>query len=159
MQLRPEVADSLVNPSLIARRIESHVWKVSAKLAFDSKKENEQAGIIIYRNSKNHFQLVKEKDEIILIKTKRGQRTEIARLPYPENEVVLAVEADKTKVKFGFGSSTENLQNMGGEEELTLISDEVAGGFNGPFVGMYATSNGRDSKTVAEFDWFKYEEK
>ncbi|KJF45304.1 glycoside hydrolase family 43 protein [Draconibacterium sediminis] len=159
IQLRPEVADSMVNPSLIARRIEDHVWEASTLIAFKSKKANEQAGIIIYRNSQNHFQLVKEKGEVVLVKTKKGVKTEVARTNCTENEVVLKIKANKTRVEFSFGKSETELKNIGGEEELTLISDEVAGGFNGPYVGMYATSNGEESNAIASFDWFKYEGK
>jgi alpha-N-arabinofuranosidase len=156
INLRPEVADSLVNPSLIAQRIVDHVWTASTKISFKTKKENEQAGMIIYRNSQNHFQLLKENDELVLIKTKKGLKTEIARVAYRNDLVVFEVQADKTKVKFSFGESKNQLQNIGGEEELTLISDEVAGGFNGPYVGMYATSNGKESKATASYHWFEY---
>ena len=156
IELRPEVHDSLVNPSLIAQRIEHHSWSAATKISFKTKKENEQAGMIIYRNSQNHFQLLKEKENVVLLKTRRGIRTEIARIACLADEIILAVKADKTKVEFSFGSSADELKNIGGVEELTLISDEVAGGFNGPYVGMVATSNGRDSKAVAEFDWFEY---
>lgn len=156
IQIRPEVADSLVNPSLIAKRIEDHVWRTSTRISFKTKKENEQAGLIIYRNSQNHFQLLKEKDEVVLIKTKKGVKAVIARINCQEDEIILAIKADKTKVEFSFGKSEHELQNIGGEEELTLISDEVAGGFNGPYVGMYATSNGKESTATASFDWFEY---
>lgn len=159
IQLRPEVVDSLVNPSMIARRIESHVWEASTEVNFESKKANEQAGLIIYRNSLNHFQLVRQKNEIVLIKTRNGNRRELARKTFTGAKLVLAVKADKTKVWFSFGSPYGELQNIGQEEELSLISDEIAGGFNGPFVGMYATSNGEGSRVSAEFDWFTYNEK
>ncbi len=157
IELRPEVADSLVNPSLIARRIEHHVWRASTKLSFRTKKTNEQAGLIIYRNSRNHFQFLKEKNELVLIKNQKGQRREIARLPYANDEVFLAVEANKLSVKFKFGATENTMQSMGEEEELSLISDEIAGGFNGPYVGVYASSNGQESKNAADFEWFAYE--
>ncbi len=37
------------------------------------------------------------------------------------------------------------------------LSSEVAGGFTGVYVGLYATGNGRDATTPAHFDWFDYE--
>lgn len=157
IQLRPEVLDSLVNPSFIARRIENHQFLASTQLEFKTKRDNEQAGLVIYRNSQNHFQLLKEKNEVVLIKTKKGKRKEIARLPYKGDTVIFAVKADNIKVEFKYGASEEQLQSIGGEEELTLISDEVAGGFNGPYIGMYATSNGENTKAVVKFNRFRYQ--
>lgn len=75
------------------------------------------------------------------------------------NLITTKIQADKTKAEFSFGESKNELQNIGGKEELTLISDEIAGGFNGPYVGMYATSNGEPGKAIASFEWFQYNEK
>lgn len=156
IKLRPEVADSLVNPSLIAQRIEDHKFEAAVKMNFSSNKSNEQAGLIIYRLSKNHFQLLKEKKELVLIKTVEGKRDEIARVPYDNNEVVLHVSADMLNVKFSFGESLEHLQPIGEVQNMSVISDEKSGGFNGPFIGMYATANGEKSKKEVVFNWFEY---
>lgn len=39
----------------------------------------------------------------------------------------------------------------------TFLSTRVSGGFVGTTLGMYATSNGKDPKGKAIFDWFGYE--
>ncbi len=158
IQLRPQVLDSLENPSLIARRIEHHAFRAATKLVFNPKKENEQAGLVIYRRSENHYQLVKQKNELVLIKTLPGEKQEIARVPYKDQEVVLAAEAKGLDLQFSYGSSLEDLKPIGPIQNMNVISDELAGGFNGPYVGMYATSNGSKSKTNAGFEWFEYEE-
>jgi xylan 1,4-beta-xylosidase len=36
------------------------------------------------------------------------------------------------------------------------LSSEVAGGFTGVYIGMYATSNGDGRTSPADFDWFEY---
>ena len=36
------------------------------------------------------------------------------------------------------------------------LSTEVAGGFTGVYLGMYATSNGQERTAPADFDWFEY---
>ena len=38
------------------------------------------------------------------------------------------------------------------------MSTDVAGGFVGNTIGLYATSNGEESSTVAAFDYFLYED-
>lgn len=156
--LRPEVADSFVNPSLIAQRIEHHAFQASTKLEFNSQKQNEQAGMIIYRKSGNHFQLLKEKKEVVLIKTLNGKREELARQRTDLDDLVLQIKASQLEVEFFFGKNKDDLKKLGKTYELSLIADEYAGGFNGPYIGMYASSNGERSKRSARFDWFEYKE-
>ncbi|MGM0879705.1 MAG: hypothetical protein ACQEXQ_01540 [Bacillota bacterium] len=38
----------------------------------------------------------------------------------------------------------------------TILSTDVAGGFVGAYIGMYATSAGRPSENAAVFNWFEY---
>ena len=42
---------------------------------------------MIYRTNENHFKLIKEKNSIVLIEDFKGEKTEIAREPYKENDV------------------------------------------------------------------------
>ena len=125
-------------------------------MIFNPKKSNEQAGIAVYRNSTNHIQLVKEKNELVLIATKKGKKQEMARIPFTGNEVVLKVEGDNIRATFSYGTSENDFKTIGARQDLTIVSDEVAGGFSGPYVGMYATSNGLKSKSIANFNWFEY---
>ena len=52
--------------------------------------------------------------------------------------------------------SPDEQQRIGSVQNLNVIADETSGLFNGPYIGMYATGNGLESKTTAEFDWFEY---
>jgi xylan 1,4-beta-xylosidase len=156
LQLRPEILDSLVNPSYVARRIQHHKFEASTHLVFDAKNEKEQAGIAVYRNSTNHIQLVKEKNDLVLIATKKGKRQEMARVPFKGKEVFLKIEGDNISSTFSYGTAESNYKTIGGVQDLSIVSDEVAGGFSGPYVGMYATSNGEKTKSIASFNWFEY---
>jgi xylan 1,4-beta-xylosidase len=156
LQLRPEIADSLVNPSLIARRIEDHRFLASTSLNFSSKNSNEAAGMILYRNSTNFIQLMKSGDEIILTEMAKGVKKELARMVYKSEFVVLKVEGNNTEAEFSFGENEKSLSPIGGKVSIVMLSDEVALGFSGPFVGMYATSNGEKSTNTVSYDWFEY---
>jgi xylan 1,4-beta-xylosidase len=158
LQLRPEILDSLVNPSLIVRRIQHHKFEASTHLLFAAKNANEQAGIAVYRNSTNHIQLVKEKNDLVLFATKKGKRQEMARVPFKGKEVFLKIEGDNIRSTFSYGTSESNYTTIGGVQDLSIVSDEVAGGFSGPYVGMYATSNGEKTKSIASYNWFEYKE-
>jgi hypothetical protein len=71
--------------------------------------------------------------------------------------VVLSVEQNRLNLRFSFGPSLTDLQPIGGVQDSRVISSNKAGGFIGPFVGMYASGNGIDSNNQAFFDWFEYE--
>lgn len=157
IDLREEVLDSLFNPSLIAQRIEHFNFSATASLDFSTSKENEAAGIILYRRSTCHYQFLKQKKELVLIKTMKGVKTEVARVEYKNDQVILKAEANNLALNFSYGASEDEMKAMGDTQSMSVISFEVAEGFNGPMVGMYATSNGKKSKKKASFSWFEYE--
>jgi alpha-N-arabinofuranosidase len=156
MQLRPNVLSGFSNPSLLARRIEHYKFAASFKLDFNPKNPNEKAGMIIYRNSTCHYQFLMEENAIVVIKTLKGEESEVARVSYKGKSVVLKAEADNLDLQFSYGESVQEMKPIGAIQNMNVISFEMAGGFNGPYVGMYATSSGETSKTKAEFDWFEY---
>ncbi len=162
LQLRPEVIDSLVNPSFLAQRIRDHQFEITTKMSFDAKSTNEKAGIVLYRKSSTHYQLLKEKGKVTLIKTvalketgTESKKQIIASIPYSQNEIYLKVTGDGLELQFYAGSDIDNLQLIGGVQDLSIVSDEIAGRFNGTVIGVYATSTGKPSGQTALFDWFQ----
>ncbi|MFY0626574.1 MAG: glycoside hydrolase family 43 protein [Reichenbachiella sp.] len=164
IELRPEKVVELVNPSFIAQRTRHFNYQATTKLLFDAKKENEKAGLVIYRRHGNNYQLLKTKNEIILVKAfQRGNKGEfepeiISAIPYSKNEVILRAYVNGIQVQFQFGESEKDLISIGERQDYTIVSDEVAQKFNGVYIGMYATSTGKSSKNKAQFDWFEYVE-
>ena len=80
----------------------------------------------------------------------------MARIPFKGKEVVLKVKGDNIRATFSYGTSENEFKIIGKTQDLSIVSDEVAGGFSGPYVGMYATSNGLKSNSTASFNWFEY---
>lgn len=158
LEPRAEVIDSLVNPSLVARRITHHVFRAATALKFSPENENEHAGLVIYHKSTNHFQLVKNSRELILVRSLGGNREELARVPYRGEKVILRAEAEGLHLRFSYGATDNERTSIGPVLDMKVISDELSGGFNGPYVGMYATGNGSDGRARARFDWFEYDE-
>ncbi len=165
VELRPEKVTELVNPSFIAQRTRHFDYKATTRLSFKSRQDYEKAGLVIYRRHGNNYQLLKTKDEIVLIKAfQEGNKGEfvpelVASIPFKGKEVLLSAMVDGLKVQFLYGESEEKLKSIGAPQDYTLISDEVAQKFNGVYVGMYATSSGEESKNTAEFDWFELKSK
>ncbi|HEX4713453.1 MAG TPA: hypothetical protein VH164_00850, partial [Ktedonobacteraceae bacterium] len=66
-----------------------------------------------------------------------------------------SIQADADKYTFAYalpGQSTHMLATGAAR----YLGSEVAGGFTGVYLGMYATSNGQDQSAQADFDWFEY---
>ncbi|MBP6411254.1 MAG: family 43 glycosylhydrolase [Pseudarcicella sp.] len=159
INLRPEVADSLVNPSMIIRRIKNQDFYAATKLIFKSNAENEIAGLTIYRASANYYQLVKTPSAIKLIKRKGSTKEVVAEVEYKNQDVHLSVKAKDGKLFFMYGEKEWSMKAIAVPQDFAVVSDEATlGGFTGPFVGVYTSSNGLVSQNSAIFDWFDYED-
>ena len=162
IELRPETVTELVNPSYVAQRTRDVSYSATTQLSFHAKAANEKAGLVIYRRHGNNYQLLKEPNNIVLIKTfQEGNKGEfepeiVASAPYNNKDVIFSVKVTKLEAQFFYGENEDNLKPMGDAQDYTLVSDEVAQRFNGVYVGMYATANGKKSKNAAEFNWFEY---
>jgi alpha-N-arabinofuranosidase len=157
LKLREEILDSLVNSSILLQRIEHHRFVSMTKMNYSTSKANEQAGLTIYRTNENYFFLLKDRNSLVLIQSYKGEKSEIARVAYKNDEVILHVEANNLEVQFSYGESPDKLKHIGEKQNLIVIADGQGNTqFNGPGIGMYATSNGIESKNEALFDWFYY---
>lgn len=149
MKLRPETADSLINSSILIQRIAQFKFSASVKVNFKTEKDNEQAGLIIYRTNQSFYMLVKEKKRVTLIRKTEGKKELIAEFPYNKEEVFFNVKADKLELQFSFGETVERMNKIGNVQSLVPLSESNINKFNGTGVGMYVTSNGQPSKNRA----------
>lgn len=160
MDLRPERVEDLTNPSLIARRIQHFDFTATAMMNFSSKKENEEAGMIVMQNGSNHYRLVKQcksgKDSLYLVKVDKGNKQIVAAMPWKNKKVCLHLVAEGKVYRFYIGADKNNLVRIGNDQDATINSTNHAGGFIGPFVGMYASSNGKKSHNKVAFYYFDY---
>jgi alpha-N-arabinofuranosidase len=112
------------------------------------------------QNGKNNYRLVVKKqlknDSIILYKTEKEVESVLFAEPYKLKNVVFKVEARGLKYKFYVGENELNCKSFGNEQDASINSSNKAGGFIGPFIGMYASSNGNPSNNKVLFDWFEY---
>ncbi len=155
LTLQPAVIDSLTNAAMLLRKVKTHKYTATTRLVFSPRKENEQAGIVLYRTANGYFALLREKDGLALVRKDMGNKETLERVPYQGKEVLLSIEVDGMNARFRYGDSKETMQYIGGTESLDAISDNAFNKFNGPGIGMYATSNGKATKQTATFSWFE----
>lgn len=158
VELQPETGHmNKVNPSMVLHRTRDLQYVASTHVSLQNRKQNEAAGLVVYRNKDNWYQFVLKGDHVELSYYRKGKLSEVARQAYSADSAVLKIVASEDiKLYFSYGESEDKLQSIGGAVNADATSDNIALGFNGPYVGMYATSHNKPSNKTAYFDWFEY---
>lgn len=156
LQLLPAVADSLVSPGMIIQKITDQNFEAATKLSFKTVKDNEQAGLTIYRNADSYYMLLKDRTGLVLIRKDNGKKELVAKVAYSLPEVYLKVTGSGANISFSFGATSNKMSKIGEVQSLKTIAESTLNRFNGPGVGMYVSSNGKETDNSAQFDWFEY---
>ena len=69
--------------------------------------------------------------------------------------IELGFVADEESYRFYFADA-DGSRNPLGDARIRYLSTEVAGGFTGVMLGLYASGNGHACNTPADFAWFDY---
>jgi xylan 1,4-beta-xylosidase len=148
------------SPAFVGRRQTDLACRASTRLAFNPQHENEEAGLVLRGNEKNHYEIgVTLKDgkrQVFFRKTLDGKIVEPVR--YEEigsGDVILSVTAAPLDYEFFCEPAKGPAKKLGTALTCDLSSEKV-GGFTGVFMGLYATGNGQKSTRPADFDWFEY---
>ncbi|PZT57316.1 glycoside hydrolase family 43 protein [Paenibacillus silvae] len=148
------------NPAFVGRRLSHFCCSIAAMLDFEPAYENEEAGLTVYMNEKYHYDLA--------VKRIQGEKKwiwrrivgslrleEVLDCNCGDGPVTLHVGADPDQFTFSIKHELSDIYSLG-SAETHLLSSEVAGGFTGIIVAMYAYSPA-EAPTPARFDWFNYE--
>ncbi|MEU5098143.1 glycoside hydrolase family 43 protein [Streptomyces sp. NPDC020996] len=113
-----------------------------------------RGGLSVRMDEAHHYDLEVAGGQVSVVARIGPVRQELARRPVPPGPVTLGLEFRATLSGHGAGPDTVVLSAEGGEPLAELdgryLSTQVAGGFTGRVIGMYATEG-----SVA-FDWFDY---
>lgn len=119
-------------------------FSAATTLTFKPKAENELAGLTCYQNE--HFNYVfgvtkKDKDYmLVLARTAKGKTTVVASTKIDvKTPISLQVVADGNDYRFNYAVDGGEYQNLGGTVSGDILSTNVAGGFTGSLIGLYAT--------------------
>ncbi|MCB8928442.1 MAG: glycoside hydrolase family 43 protein [Ardenticatenaceae bacterium] len=160
--LRPETLAEQANPSFVGRRQQHINFTAQTVLAFTPQQANECAGIALLQNDNFHFRFVLCQTDagetaVRLIKRAAGEETTLAELPVNGDRFYFKVSAKGQAYNFYVATQPGEWQTVKEGVDGRILSTPVASGFTGAYLGMYASSNGTPSQTVADFDWFEYQ--
>ncbi|GAE32156.1 glycoside hydrolase family 43 protein [Halalkalibacter hemicellulosilyticus] len=145
-------------PAFVGRRLCHLSCSIAALLDFEPVNDGEEAGLTVFMNERYHYDLavkLKEGRKVIVYRRTVGSmRTEYMR-DCAEGAVVLKIEARPELFLFKVQQDQPDDDLELGSGETHLLSTEVAGGFTGIMIAMYAVC-GTGQSTSARFDWFDY---
>lgn len=162
-------------PSFIGRRQQHINFNTIVKMEFTPHNEFETAGLALIQN--NNFQyrleysLLDSKKVIRLMKCVSKPsinfndnskydniESKIIEKEFDSDILYLKICALGQDYNFYYGDSLDNMQLLIENVDGRILSPDIAGGFVGTYIGMFASSNGQESNNVADFDWFDYSE-
>jgi xylan 1,4-beta-xylosidase len=161
LKVRPETCSGKMNPSFVAHRQTHLSGSASTAITFSPAVENEMAGLMVFQNETHFYFLTKtiiEDKPVVALYQSSPEGEEMQLLAHEEIQgdvVRLKIETRKDTYAFFFGVADDDWILLKEGVDARFLSTREAGGFVGCMYAMYATSNGKESTSVAHFDWFE----
>ncbi len=119
-------------------------FSFTTDLIYKPKNEKDLAGLVCYQNERFHYVFGVTKKEnkyfIVLQRTERGKSTVVASEPIDwKKNIQLQVTANGDDYEFSYSIDNGEFKNLGGIVSGDILSTDVAGGFTGCLIGVYAT--------------------
>lgn len=159
----PATLDEVGSPSFVGRRQTENTFTAETLLSFDPASATEQAGMTLYQNNTHHYDFTvglggaDGKTPVVRLRVKLGMIDYIAaEQPCKGGDVRLRIEGSPYTYSFSVADGKKGEFRHVGALDTRYISTEVAGGFTGVMIGLYATSNGGPAAGKAFFERFEY---
>jgi hypothetical protein len=84
----------------------------------------------------------------------KGQSYIVAQAPFDGGKVQLEISGAEDRYQFAWSADGKAWKTLAASPSVDL-SREKAGGFTGTAIGLYASANGEESKSFADFAWYE----
>ncbi len=156
------------SPTFIGRRQTDLACEASTRLSFNPHHENEEAGLVLRGDDKNHFEtgvaLHDGRRQVFFRKILDGKVVEPVQWDdVGSGDVELSVKAFPLEYEFFHSSPGSHTKSLGTVPTRELSSEKLTDeahsryNFTGVFIGLYATGNGQTNSVPADFNWFEYQ--
>ncbi len=153
--------NELANPSFVGRRQQHFECQADTLLDFAPLSESDEAGLTVLIDDLHHAEIVvtqRNSVRVVLLRRKIGtlvQESGVHAVPGTD-PIQLRIISGRQEYVFAFQQAGGDITVIG-QHEVKYVSTEVAGGYTGVIIAMYATANGKTSEAKAYFDWFDYQ--
>lgn len=160
LKLRPQTLKENDNPSFVGRRQQHIHFHARTVMEFTPQAEHESAGLVLLQSSQFHFRceyLISNGIKVLrLTKCSQGKDEVLDEQAVDAGKLYLTVEAHEQDYSFYYGARADEYRPLAEKVDGRILSTDVAGGFVGACLGMYASGNAHASDNFADFDWFEY---
>ena len=160
LRLKPETLADYANPAFVCRRQQHMSFSARTVMDFVPKAEGEAAGMALLQNANYQFRMVYGmfggERSLRLIERRGGEDKLLASALLDAERLFLKVEARGQAYSFYYSLDGAEWLTLFADGDGTILSTDVAGGFVGAYLGLYATSHDQSSSNAADFDWFEY---
>lgn len=130
------------NPSFLARRVQHAAFTTAVQVDAPAPL-GVSAGLALFQNETHHYFAAVRRTasglEVVLEQANGAAPAVIGRAPLPDVAVVgLRAVVDHDKCRFEYAAQPGQWQTLRANEDATLLTSEVAGGFVGATVGLHA---------------------
>ena len=143
--------------SLLGIRQKESDFEFSAKMLYDPIKPGVQAGISLFQKDDNYFIFTVEKNSEqhvlkLFLKERKKEPVVIQEtfLKSYNGTINLKIISEGDTYKFSYSLDDGTTYQFFAETSADKI---LSKGYTGAYLGLYATSNGKNSKEYADFDW------
>lgn len=154
LQITPFEANikELKPTSTLFRRQQHNNFTFTTTLEYKPGSEKDLAGLTCLQNESSNyvFGITKKGNEYILLLERNKRKDRFSREVISEvvastkidieNPVTLQVKAEGDNYQFSYSTNGKDFANLGGTVSGDILSTNVAGGFTGALIGLYATS-------------------
>jgi alpha-N-arabinofuranosidase len=146
--------------ALVARRQQHFNCRFSAAVAFDPQSAFEEAGLTAIMNEEHHYEIfIRGSDagqRMVAVRRRIGDLVAVVAEERIEgDDIVLSIDATPEEYRFGYTAKNGDEKKLA-SGATRYLSTEVAGGFTGVYLGLYATSSHHESTARAGFNWAEY---
>ncbi len=150
--------DKTQEPAFAGRRQPDFNVVARCEMEFKPAVDGVEAGLVVRSNDDNHYEIgVGRHDgavEVFVRNRVKAYSSYVARSPFAGEKVWLELSGQVGQYQFAYSSDGKKWETLAASDASDL-SKEKAGGFTGTAIGMFATGNGTDTQTWADFDWFE----
>lgn len=143
-------------------------WRLSARVRLEGAASSSSAGLALLQSETHQyrFELVAGSsagdgvERLRVVRVAGGAPQAILDIPFESrwgNAPTLAVTQVAQSLSFFIGPHPGALVRLPVEADARILSTEVAGGFVGTVIGMYASGNGKNDAARAAFSLFSYQ--
>ncbi|MDQ8735623.1 glycoside hydrolase family 43 protein [Paenibacillus sp. LHD-38] len=152
--------DDIEDKAFIGRRQQDINCRVSTLMEFNPKEQGEEAGLTAFMNENSHYDIAVTSangKQRVMFRRRIGSLWKTEREDEIESDqIILSIRTNKTNYLFSYSLPGQEEIEIG-RGECFYLSTEVAGGYTGVYLGMYAAGNGSSLQTPAYFDYFEYQ--